>query len=172
MSKICSKCGTTLADTEEFCHECGEPQPKSTTPDYNSQQNVNTNYTQPQQQSYNNPASNYYPPQQPYSNPTTNYPPQQQPYSTPYPQTVVYNTSMEDNYHTGIGGWIGWLLLITLLPFIGLIIAALCARDKSVKSWAAAQLVLELIFVAIIVILIFSAPSCIGTMTHSFSRFY
>ena len=56
--------------------------------------------------------------------------------------------------HTGIGGWIGWLLLSSFLPLFGLIIAICCTKDKSVKNWAIANLIISAVFVVLAIVLI------------------
>lgn len=65
-----------------------------------------------------------------------------------------YNSApvSQEDFHTGIGGWIGWILLSSLLGLIGLIITICCAKDKSVKNWAIATLIISAIVVVIMII--------------------
>ncbi|MGN1132931.1 MAG: zinc-ribbon domain-containing protein [Oscillospiraceae bacterium] len=54
---------------------------------------------------------------------------------------------------TGMGGWIGWLLLASFLPLIGTIIALCCSNDQSVKNWAKANLIITAIILVLVIIL-------------------
>ena len=46
---------------------------------------------------------------------------------------------------TSVMGWIGWMILISLLPILGVVIMALAATDESAKNFAKAILVLILV---------------------------
>lgn len=80
-----------------------------------------------------------------YSQPQQNF--NQQPY---YP-------AQQEDFHTGVGGWIGWILLCSLLSLIGTIITICCAKDKSVKNWAIANLIISAIAIVIMVIIVLIA---------------
>ena len=71
----------------------------------------------------------------------------------PQPQQYYAPVQPVDD-HTGVGGWIGWLLLCSFVPLIGQIIAICCTRDKSVKNWAIANLIITAISIVIAVVLI------------------
>ena len=76
---------------------------------------------------------------------------------TPVPTAPVYtNVTVAPSpaHTTSIMGWIGWLLLISFLPIIGLIIMALAPQDESVKNYAKAGLILTVI-AGIIALIIF-----------------
>lgn len=56
----------------------------------------------------------------------------------------VYNNitvSGSDNA-TSVGGWIGWMFLLSFFPLIGQIIMLACSKDPSAKNFAKAQLIL------------------------------
>ena len=55
--------------------------------------------------------------------------------------------------HTSIGGWIGWLLLSSFLPIIGMVIAICCSKDKSVKNWAIASFIISAIMVVLVIVI-------------------
>ncbi|MBQ8965309.1 hypothetical protein [Ruminococcus sp.] len=78
----------------------------------------------------------------------------QQPYGQPYAQTQAYSVpnSMPYAPPTSTIGWIGWMLLCTLLPVIGQLIM-LTSKDQSTKNFAKAQLILTLISVILAIIL-------------------
>lgn len=83
----------------------------------------------------------------------------QQNFQNPAPVYNNITVSGNDNA-TGVGGWIGWMFLISFLPIIGHIIMLACSKDPSAKNFAKAQLVLYgivlglflLFFILIIVI--------------------
>ncbi len=96
-------------------------------------------------------------------NPNPNPNPQYtQPVAPPPVQNVYVNN--DDTFHTGIMGWIGWLLLGYFLPLIGLIIALCAARDKSVKHWAAAQLIVGCVIVVIVIVVAIIASASAYSM--------
>lgn len=80
------------------------------------------------------------------------YVPQSQPYAQPYPQPQAYSVPMSAPYTppTGVGGWIGWLILCSFFPLIGQLIM-LTSKDESTKNYAKAQLILMLIGIILIV---------------------
>lgn len=62
-------------------------------------------------------------------------------YAQPAPNVNMYNVVSQQTATT-VGGWIGWILLCSFLPLIGIIITICCANDESVKNWAKATLVI------------------------------
>lgn len=123
---MCKNCGTDFEG--KFCPSCGTPSSEimSDLPEIKADTNNN---------SQNN--GGYNPP------PVYNAPP-------------VYNnvSVIQPDNTTGVGGWIGWLLLCSLLPIIGQIIMIGCSQDRSAKNFAKAQLIFTLIGVIILVVII------------------
>jgi Na+/proline symporter len=70
-----------------------------------------------------------------------------QPYAQPYQNFAPINPT------TSIGGWIGWMLLCSILPIIGPIIMICSAKDESAKNFAKAYFVLLAISIVLIIIL-------------------
>ena len=69
------------------------------------------------------------------------------------PPPVYTNVSVTPaSQPTSVLGWIGWMMLIGILPVIGIIIMALASTDPSAKNFAKANLLLMLI--ALIIALI------------------
>lgn len=89
----------------------------------------------------------------------------QQNYSAPppppqrYTPPPVYNNVavVNNNDVTSVGGWIGWMFLLSLLPLIGVIIMLCCTHDESAKNFAKAQLFFMLLGVGIVVLVIILA---------------
>lgn len=85
----------------------------------------------------------------------------QQNYSAPPPPPRAYtpppvynNVAVVNNSNvTSVGGWIGWMFLISLLPFIGIIIMLCCSHDESAKNFAKAQLFFMLLAIGIVVLI-------------------
>ncbi len=71
------------------------------------------------------------------------YPPQQ-PVYVQQPQPPV----------TSVGGWFGWMLLICLLPFFGLLIMRASTQDPSAKNYATCGLIMQLIALVLTVLFI------------------
>ena len=69
-------------------------------------------------------------------------------YQQPMPPIQQQSTA------TGIGGWLGWLLLASFLPLIGTIIALCCSNDQSVKNWAKANLIITAIALVLVIIFV------------------
>ncbi|MCD8095295.1 MAG: zinc ribbon domain-containing protein [Ruminococcus sp.] len=82
--------------------------------------------------------------------------PNVQPNPMPNPVYAQINQAQAAENPTGVIGWIGWMLLCSILPLIGAIIMACSAKNKSTKNYAIANLVLmflgALIFVLIFVV--------------------
>ncbi|MDO4864196.1 MAG: hypothetical protein Q4A05_08510 [Ruminococcus sp.] len=55
---------------------------------------------------------------------------------------------------TSVMGWIGWMLLCSCLPVLGVIIMALAATDPSAKNFAKAQLLVMLIVLIISLLIV------------------
>ena len=55
-------------------------------------------------------------------------------------------------------GWLGWSILISLLPIIGAVIMMCLAKDESTKNYAKLMLVLYIIVIILYVILRFFVP--------------
>jgi hypothetical protein len=136
MSRICSSCGKEiLNDSMGFCSACG-----AKLDDVQQNTAEQSGYQQYNGQQYGNPQYG-------------------QTYNQPYNQ--VYNQQFVPQYQqdftqlnitTSVIGWIGWLLLCSILPLIGQIIMICTAKDKSAKNFAKANLVVLVICVVIAVI--------------------
>ena len=62
-------------------------------------------------------------------------------------------------YITTIGGWLGWIILISILPLIGSIIMSFAPKDESTKNYGRLVLIAQLILAAIGVLLfVFVGP--------------
>lgn len=74
-----------------------------------------------------------------------------------YSQNYNASYAMQQNRKiTGIGEWIGWILLCSFLPIIGQIIMLCTSDDESVKNYAKANLIFSAIaFVIIMIIVVF-----------------
>lgn len=70
------------------------------------------------------------------------------------------NTSvLQSEKPVGVGEWVGWILLCSLLPIIGAIIMLCAANKESIKNYAKANLIFSVIgvvFVFVILIIIFA----------------
>lgn len=105
--------------------------------------------------------------------PTVSQTPQQN-YSAPpppppaYTPPPVYNNVavVKNNDVTSVGGWIGWLFLIGLLPFIGIIIMLCCSHDESAKNFAKAQLFFMLLAIGIVVLILILAAVLGATASY------
>lgn len=164
---VCPKCGSE--SDGQFCINCGASMNASAQSFSNQTQTVIVpeenvpNQTQTviaPAQNYQNPSPNYQnvPPR--YQNPVPNYQNQ-----TPPP---VYNnvSVVQPRNVTSPGGWIGWMILMTLLPFISIIIMLCCSSDESVKNFAKAQLYI-ILFSILLVVLGFLAVLIIGAIGAS-----
>lgn len=136
---ICNNCGSNIPDGATFCTSCGS---KISQPNRQSQQTQQNSYYQ--QPSYNQNGYGGY----------------QQPNTT----VVINQTSPEyhPEEHVTVGGWIGrWLL--TAIPVVGIVMLFVWAfgstRQRSLKTWARAQLILSLIIgvVGVIIFIIMCA---------------
>lgn len=65
----------------------------------------------------------------------------QQNFQNPAPVYNNITVSGSDNA-TSVGGWIGWMFLLSFFPLIGQIIMLACSKDPSAKNFAKAQLIL------------------------------
>lgn len=65
----------------------------------------------------------------------------QQNFQNPAPVYNNITVSGSDNATT-VGGWIGWMFLLSFFPLIGQIIMLACSKDPSAKNFAKAQLIL------------------------------
>lgn len=68
------------------------------------------------------------------------------------PPPMYNNYGMQNNPPTTTLGWIGWQLLESFLPIIGLVIMLFMSEDESVKNYAKARLIWTLVAVVIAVI--------------------
>lgn len=153
---VCTKCGTESEG--QFCTNCGA---SMTAPDQNTtpaqepaaMQSLSAPPQNPAPmqnisgppQNYQNPAPNYQNPAPNYQNPAPNYqaPP---PYYSSAPVVMP-------RHITSPGGWIGWMILMSILPLIAQLIM-LSSSDESVKNFAKAQLYLMLLCVALFIVAI------------------
>lgn len=93
-----------------------------------------------------NPSPNFQnnPPR--YQNPAPNY-------QNPTPPPFYNNVSVvQPNTATSPGGWIGWMILMSVLPIIAQIIMLCCSNDESVKNFAKAQFYLILVCLLLVVL--------------------
>ena len=74
--------------------------------------------------------------------------------------------------HTGIGGWIGWIMLSYLLGLIGMIITICCTKDKSVKNWVIANIILTAVVVLIVVVLLVVFGISLSSLAGESSTYY
>lgn len=72
-------------------------------------------------------------------------------------QPIYYASSMPnpETRPTSVGGWIGWWLLIYLLPVIGWIISICLAKDKTVKNGIIAYVIISVLLTIILSIVLF-----------------
>ena len=54
---------------------------------------------------------------------------------------------------TTTGGWVGWYMLMSLLPIIGTIIMLCSTKDPSAKNYAKLMLILQIIAIVLYIIM-------------------
>lgn len=69
-------------------------------------------------------------------------------------QADGYIPPIVDEDETTVGGWIGWMLLCSILPIIGQIIMLCCAKNKTIKNYAKANLILVAIAFVLVIFLV------------------
>ena len=127
MANFCKSCGSQLSPSDTNCPTCGEPVSGASFDNPYGQYN------------YANQSSAGAQPDQGYQN----YNSQPYAYSQPYGQ---------QGSATSVAGWIGWMLLCSILPIIGQIIIIVSARDESLKNYAKATLIMSAIAVVLSII--------------------
>ncbi|MCD7741849.1 MAG: zinc-ribbon domain-containing protein [Ruminococcus sp.] len=147
MTKFCTKCGTEVPMDATVCPSCGAALKSALNAEQVRYQSSNEGQANAQQAAPNSGYSQQTSPNQTYYAQPNNV----------YQQAAVpmYQPLPIEDKHTGILGWIGWLLLCSILPVIGQIIAICASSDKSVKNYAAANLILAAV-VAVITIACFA----------------
>ena len=129
----CKKCGSSNSDNAQFCVNCGQP----------LQEQNNSNAANQTQAAQSHQNSQYV---SPYSNV----------YQTPQPQINVTMPNT-DNEHVSTAGWVA-RLIVNSIPLVGFIMLFVWAfggtPQKSLKNWARAQLLLNLIIVGLIIFIV------------------
>lgn len=72
--------------------------------------------------------------------------------AAPQPQPSAYIPMEEQRVVYSTGQWIGWILLCSFLPLIGIIIMMCVAKDPSAKNYAKLMLILTIIAIVLEVI--------------------
>lgn len=128
----CKKCGFSNSDDAQFCVNCGHPFQEENNSDTANQTQAAQHY---QNRQYAPPYS--YPPQMP-----------QQQINVTMPNT--------DNEHVSTAGWVA-RLIVNSIPLVGFIMLFVWAfggtPQKSLKNWARAQLLLNVIIVGLIILI-------------------
>ena len=136
----CRNCGKQIPDSAELCDACTQESQKEAQRREAWQAQWNAQQTWQAQQ------SDYQPAQQP-AQPAASHWPIAAPSSMP--PNVIY----EERDPTTIGGWIGWMILCTILPFIGSLIIALGEdRPETLRNYGKANLVIQGIGLLLILI--------------------
>lgn len=65
------------------------------------------------------------------------------------PQPQAYVPMQEERVSYSTGQWIGWLLLCSFFPLIGVIIMLCVTKDPSAKNYAKLMLILQIIGIVI-----------------------
>lgn len=165
--KICDKCGVANADDAAFCTGCGAVFSAGVSSYTNSNSSYEQpSYTQPTQSPFVQPV--YSQPAQPAQSQVQQYvqPIYTQPVQPvmPYSQYGVVNENMlpPEYRPVTIGQYIGYSFLfgIPIIGFIMLLITAFGSEDKiSLKNYAKAILLLQVILVAIYFVLFLFAAT-------------
>ncbi len=147
MAKICSNCQRQYTDEATFCSECGialtavaEATPEAAPQTY-AQPEYQQAYAQPdyqQSQAYAAPA---------YQQPQTAYQ-----YA---PTSDVYSQKNENLYPAVGTGTYFWLNIVMSIPLVGFILSIIltCApKNRSLKNYARAYLILNLIVIGLAVV--------------------
>lgn len=143
----CKKCGVLNSDNAQFCVNCG----------YSFQEENNDNAANQKQ------ATQFYQNRQ-YAPPYT-YPPQ------PPQQQINVTMPNTDNEHVSTAGWVA-RLIVNSIPLVGFIMLFVWAfggtPQKSLKNWARAQLLLNLIIVGLIILIYLIGLIIAASITHRF----
>ena len=141
----CSNCGEEV--TGSFCINCGTPAPES---------KVNLEKTETAEPEIVNTgeAVNKIEVVQPQNQYQNNFSGTAQANQNPTPPPVYNNIQVNmPNVTTSVGGWIGWILLISFLNIIGVLIMLCATKDESAKNFAKAYLVFFGICIAITLVI-------------------
>lgn len=141
--QFCFNCGYKLQGELNYCPSCGK------------NQNLHNNYeSQPESPLVNqkeepvfSDISDAAPIIKNEPEPNLSMQSDSQDITNPLPQTYEYIP--ENIKNTSIGGWLGWILLCMFLPVGGFVITICSSKDRSVKNWAIATLVLGMFFAAL-----------------------
>lgn len=147
MPKFCNSCGTTNIDNITNCINCGAALDDGSYIHLGADNNANSinGIYEPSfgQNGYGQQyGQNYY-----------------QPYQTPYYQNYPVPNADFFSQPTTTLGWVGWIIVTRIFPFIGCLVMFFMTNDKSAKNYAKANLAVTAvgaIILAIISILFFS----------------
>lgn len=158
MAKYCSNCQRQYTDEATFCSECGIALTA-----------VAENTTAAAPQAYAQPAQTYAQPeyQQPqaYSAPAYQY----------APAAETYTQSNADLYPAVSTGTYFWLNIVMAIPFVGFILSIIltCApKNRSLKNYARAYLILNLIGIGIALAGVILSIVLTGSAVAMFEGYY
>ena len=73
--------------------------------------------------------------------------------AAPQSQSASYSSAASQRVVTSVGSWIGWLLLCSFFPLIGVIVMLCTVKDPSAKNYAKLFLIMMIVGMVIGVIL-------------------
>jgi hypothetical protein len=131
---ICPNCRAEIPDSAKFCVNCGYSLPADSAQAHPAQTYAPPVQQTPPQQSYATTAQQVYAPQASYAAPS---------YAAPAQGPV------------SILAYIGMILLsgVPFLGFIGIIIIAAVAQNKSIKNFCIAMIILSIVTLALAILL-------------------
>ncbi len=140
MAKFCTECGKEIADGVAFCTECGTKAPADPVTE-TTETVTETVEAKAETPAVHTPPAQTNQAQQTYAQPQTSY-------ASPAPDPT--------NKVVGTGAYLG-LMLLFAIPIIGqiaCIIMAFAPKNKNIKHFARAQLILMIIAIVLIGILV------------------
>ncbi len=161
MAKFCSNCQRQYTDEATFCSECGIALTAVASPQTYAEPEYQQAYAQPEyQQPQTYAQTEYQQPQAAYQYaPTTDY----------------YSQKKEDLYPAVKTGTYFWLNIAMSIPFVGFILSIIltCApQNRSLKNYARAYLILNLIGIGLVVAAIIISLAITGSAFAMFEGYY